>query len=172
MTVDNDQNWYVLRTKPRQEKAVRQLLSEIGVENFLPTRVEEHQYINQRKKKIEVPLITSTCFMRCGAADRFDIVNGLKYKTILVTDRFTKTSMVIPDKQMADFMLVLSLEESHPLQPVDISEGDRVVVTEGEMRGVEGVVAKINGRRHFVLVLNNLASFMLQIPMSSVKKID
>lgn len=172
MTVLNEQNWYVLRTRPRQEKAVRKLLSDIGVENFLPTRVEEHHYVNQRKKKIEVPLITSTCFMRCVATDRFNIVNGLKYKTLLVTDRFTNSSMIIPDKQMSDFMLVLSLCDGRNLQPVEIFEGDRVVVTEGEMRGVEGVVAKINGHRHFMLVLNNLASFMLQVPMSMVKKID
>lgn len=172
MTEVNEQNWYVLRTRPRQEKAVRKLLTDIGVENFLPTSVEEHEYVNQRKKKIEVPLITSTCFMRCAAADRFNIVNGLKYKTLLVTDRFTNSSMIIPDKQMADFKLVLSLSDGRYLQPVEIFEGDRVVVTEGEMLGVEGVVAKINSRRHFMLVLNNLASFMLQVPMSMVKKID
>lgn len=172
MTVVNEQNWYVLRTRPRQEKAVRKLLTDIGVENFLPTRMEEHVYANRRKKKIEVPLITSTCFMRCMAADRFNIVNGLKYKTLLVTDRFTNSSMIIPDKQMADFMLVLSLCDARHFQPVEIFEGDRVVVTEGEMRGVEGVVAQINGRSHFMLVLKNLASFLVRLPMSMVKKID
>ena len=86
MTEVNEQNWYVLRTRPRQEKAVRKLLTDIGVENFLPTSVEEHEYVNQRKKKIEVPLITSTCFMRCAAADR--LADGLCLRAALSVRRF------------------------------------------------------------------------------------
>lgn len=164
--------WYVLKTRPRQEKAVRQLLSECGIENYLPTHLEVHEYVNQRKKTIEVPLISSVCFMRCLPDERFDIVNALKYKTTLLTDRFTNSSMIIPAKQMADFMLVVSMMRHSSLEQVPFMEGDKVVVREGEFKGVEGVVSKVNGHKQFVITLNNLASFVLRIPMSQLQKID
>ena len=93
MTMEQEKSWYVLKTRPRQEKAVRSLLEAYGIDNYLPTRMEEHVYVNRRKKKIEVPLIPSTCFMHCASDRRFAIVNSLKYKTELVSDRFTNSTL-------------------------------------------------------------------------------
>jgi hypothetical protein len=100
----------------------------------------------------------------------YAIVNGLKYKTELVTDHFTNSSMVIPNRQMEDFMRAVAMKDM-ALEQVEITEGDRVVVSEGEFRGMEGVVAKINGHRRFVITLSNLTAFALQIPLSYLKKI-
>ena len=171
MTMAQEKSWYVLKTRPRQEKAVRSLLETYGIGCYLPTRKEEHVYVNHRKKNIEVPLLSSTCFMNCPADQRFAIVNSLKYKTELVTDRFTNSSMVIPDRQMADFMRAVALTDAIAMEQVDITEGDRVMVSEGEFSGIEGVVAKINGRRRFVINLSNLTAFAVQIPISCLKKI-
>ena len=168
--MEQDKVWYVLKTRPRQEKAVRNLLEEYGVENYLPTRKEEHVYVNGRKKTIEMPLLPSTCFMLCAPEQRFAIVNSLKYKTDLLTDRFTNSSMVVPARQMEDFMKAVAMADM-AMEQVDITEGDRVVVSEGEFSGMEGVVAKINGRRRFVISLSNLTAFALQIPLSYLKKI-
>jgi transcription antitermination factor NusG len=168
--MEQDKVWYVLKTRPRQEKAVRSLLEEYGVESYLPTRMEEHVYVNGRKKTIEMPLLPSTCFMLCAPEQRFAIVNSLKYKTDLLTDRFTNSSMVVPARQMEDFMKAVAMADM-AMEQVDITEGDRVVVSEGEFSGMEGVVAKINGRRRFVISLSNLTAFALQIPLSYLKKI-
>lgn len=171
MTMETEKSWYVLKTRPRQEKSVRKLLDEYGIRNYLPTRMEEHVYVNHRKKKIEVPLIPSTCFMQTTPDNRFAVVNSLKYKTELVTDRFTKSSMVVPDRQMEDFMRVVALTSADQMVPVPLVEGDRVMVVEGDFAGIEGVVAKINGRKRFVITLSNLTAFALQLPVSSLKKI-
>ena len=170
MTMEQEKCWYVLKTRPRQEKAVRNLLEDYGIVNFLPTRMEEHVYVNHRKKTIEVPLMTSTCFMLCAPEQRFAIANSLKYKTELMTDRFTNSSMVIPNRQMEDFMRAVAVTDM-VMEQVDITEGDRVVVSEGEFSGMEGVVAKINGRRRFIITLSNLTAFALQMPFSYLKKI-
>ena len=89
----------------------------------------------------------------------------------MLTDRFTNSSMVIPQRQMEVFMRAVALTGAVEMEPVDITEGDRVVVSEGEFSGMEGVVAKINGRRRFVITLSNLTAFALQIPLSYLKKI-
>lgn len=170
LIMEQEKAWYVLKTRPRQEKAVRNLLEEYGIGNYLPTRMETHVYVNRRRKTIEVPLMSSTCFMLCAPDQRFAIVNSLKYKTELLTDRFTNSSMVIPDRQMADFMRAVSMTDA-VMEQVDLTEGDRVVVSEGEFAGIEGVVAKINGRKRFVITLSNFTAFALQLPLSCLKKI-
>lgn len=172
MTMEAEKSWYVLKTRPRQEKSVRRLLEEYGIRNYLPTRIEEHVYVNHRKKKIEVPLIPSTCFMQTTPDSRFTIVNSMKYKTELVTDRFTRSSMVVPDRQMEDFMRVVALTGANELERVPLVEGDKVVVVDGDFAGIEGIVTKINGRKRFVITLSKLTAYALHLPISSLKRIQ
>ena len=54
MLSTNSRKWFVLYTKPRTEIKVSQRLSVLGIENYLPTRVEVRKW-SDRKKKIIVP---------------------------------------------------------------------------------------------------------------------
>ena len=58
MTVLDSKKWFVVYTKPRNEIKVSQRLSVLGVENYTPTRIEERQW-SDRKKKVLVPLLPS-----------------------------------------------------------------------------------------------------------------
>ena len=55
MLSSNSRKWFVLYTKPRTEIKVSQRLSVLGIENYMPTRVEVRKW-SDRKKKIIVPL--------------------------------------------------------------------------------------------------------------------
>ena len=55
---NNSKNWFVVYTKPRNELKVLQRLSILGIEAYVPTKVEVRQW-SDRKKKILVPLLPS-----------------------------------------------------------------------------------------------------------------
>jgi hypothetical protein len=55
---NNSKNWFVLFTKPRNELKVLQRLSILGIEAYVPTKIEVRQW-SDRKKKILVPLLPS-----------------------------------------------------------------------------------------------------------------
>lgn len=55
---DNSKNWFVVYTKPRNELKVLQRLSILGIEAYMPTKIEVRQW-SDRKKKILVPLLPS-----------------------------------------------------------------------------------------------------------------
>ena len=55
---NNSKNWFVVYTKPRNELNVLQRLSILGIEAYVPTKVEVRQW-SDRKKKILVPLLPS-----------------------------------------------------------------------------------------------------------------
>ena len=61
-------NWYVLHTKPRNEKKVEEQLLSIGLNAYCPTK-SEIKFWSDRKKKIEVPLLTSMVLVKLNDKD-------------------------------------------------------------------------------------------------------
>ncbi|WP_274475232.1 UpxY family transcription antiterminator [Mangrovimonas aestuarii] len=85
--------WYVLHTKPRNEKKVALRLQELGITAYCPTRVEMRQW-SDRKKKVEVPLLPSMVLVNLDdklRAKVFDVPGAVRYmfwmgKPAVVTD--------------------------------------------------------------------------------------
>jgi transcription antitermination factor NusG len=63
------QNWLVIRTRPRWEKKVTQLLAAKGIEIFCPLVKERHQWTD-RIKTIDLPLLKSHLFVRINEEQR------------------------------------------------------------------------------------------------------
>ena len=61
-------NWYVLHTKPRNEKKVEEQLLSIGINAYCPKRTEL-KFWSDRKKKIEVPLLPSMVLVKINDND-------------------------------------------------------------------------------------------------------
>lgn len=161
-------NWYVLKTKPRQEKAVRAVLQAMSVEHFLPTTTDFHYYGHGRKKKIETPVLPSMIFVRVEADDRFAVSNNMKYDVHYLVDRNTNSSMIVSDRQMQSFMLVCNTPDVK-LECVDLAEGDRVTIRGGQFDGLQGVVNRINGKKRFCIVLDGLASIAVDLPADQLE---
>ena len=156
-------NWYVLKTKPRQEKAVRTVLQTMGVEHYLPTTTDYHYYGHGRKKKIESPVLSSMIFVHVEADIRFALSNSMKYDVHYLVDRNTNSSMIVSDKQMSDFMRVCNTPEVK-VECVDFAVGDKVTIQGGQFDGLQGVVDRANGKKRFYIVLDGLASIAVDLP--------
>ena len=156
-------NWVVMRTIPRQEKAVRTELQAFGVELYLPTTTDYHYYGHGRKKKIESPVLPSMVFVHVEADDRFAIVNNLKHEVRYLVDRATNSSMVVSDKQMSDFMRVCNVPEVKH-ECVEFAIGDKVTINGGQFDGLQGVVSRINGKKRFIIVLDGIANIAVDLP--------
>jgi len=154
--------WFVLKTLPRQEKKIKEYLDKKNIENFLPLRRELHKYVNGRKKIIVVPILPAAIFVHIDPEIRFDLLRGMKYKVQWMIDLFTGSSMIIPEKQMQNFILLMQYhgEEVEIIQ-TPIQKGTKVLVTGGNFAGIVGEVIKINGERKVVLSLNN--SFFISV---------
>jgi transcriptional antiterminator RfaH len=55
---ESSKKWYVLFTKPNNERKVVERLSKIGLEVYAPTKIVTRQW-SDRKKKVTVPLLPS-----------------------------------------------------------------------------------------------------------------
>ena len=67
-------NWFVIHTKPRFEKKVEERLLSFGIEAYCPTRKEIRLW-SDRKKKVDVPVLSSMVLVRLEEKDVNNVFN-------------------------------------------------------------------------------------------------
>ena len=165
--------WYVARTRARQEKKIKMRLDDLSIENYLPLRSEDHFYRNGRHKRIDVPLLPNLIFIRIEPNLRFSITTNLSdLFAHYVVDKFTHASMVIPDRQMQDFIHVIATQdESIALEDLHLQKGDKVEVIAGVFKGIEGEFMTIKGRKKVLLRIDGLIAYSVEVPNQYLRKI-
>ena len=161
--------WYVARTRHGAELCVRNRLSALGVESFVPTRKRSGY---RGKAMVEEPLLTCLVFLKATKADALDLIHFRGVQADYLFDCATRGLMVVPDKQMEDFRRVFdaSLEEGGLVdQPLQV--GERVRVIRGALRGVEGFVLELLGRTYVVVSLLNCLYARARVPRAWLEKV-
>jgi transcription antitermination factor NusG len=114
---------------------------------------------NGQKKKVLVPAISNLCFVKSSYLDLRSFMDSLgeANPARFIWDKSTRKPLVVPDKQMLDFMKIsLSMsDEVIYLNEVSdkLREGQKVRVKEGPFKGVEGVVVRIRKSRRVMVEL-------------------
>lgn len=162
--------WYVARTRHGSELGVRNKLSALGVESFVPTRTRR---ASRGRNLVEEPLLSSLVFLHATKSDALDLIHFHGINADYIFDCATRKLMIVPDKQMEDFKRVfdLSLEEGG-LVDAPLSVGERVRVTRGCLKGVEGFVLELQGKTYVVVGLLNCLYARARVPRAWLEKIE
>ena len=161
--------WFVARTKHGAELGVRNRLSALGVENFVPTR---RRKASRGKREVEEPLLTCLVFLRATRSRALDLIHFSGVKADYLFDCATRQLMVVPDKQMEDFQRVLDLSILEGgLVDKPLAVGERVRVVRGVLRGVEGYVEELQGKTYVVVSLLNCLYARARVPRAWLEKI-
>lgn len=125
--------WRVLRTKPRQEKVVAQVLEAGGVAHFLP-QVRRVRHYAHRRRETRAPLFPSYVFVR-GPREAAFFAMASK-RVVQIID--------VADQERLDFELAQirrALEIGAGLDPYPyLKEGRRARVRSGPFAGIEGLI--------------------------------
>ena len=161
--------WFVAKTHHGAELGVRNRLTQLGVENFVPTRERRSTRGN---RVVEEPLLTSFVFLRSTKLEALNLVHSCGVKAVLVNDCATHQLMFVADKCMEDFRRVLeaSIEEGG-LMDKPLTVGEKVRVTKGVLKGVEGYVLELQGRIYVVVGLLNCLFARAKVPRAWLEKI-
>ncbi len=162
--------WFVAKTRYfRQEIRLRDELSRRGVDVFVPT-------VSARKSRgagsFEKVLAPNLVFVRATKESACMLVTRDSLPLRFVPDCATRQMMVVPDKQMDDFRRVfdLSLGEGGLIdKPLKV--GERVRVTKGSLKGVEGFVEELLGRTYVVVGLIGCLWARARVPRAWLEKI-
>ncbi len=141
--VMSDLQWYAVYTSSRAEKKVKERLDEQGISNYLPLK-KEIRIWSDRKKKVSIPLIAGYIFVHTSP-EHFTKVSQTQGVVAFLREK--SKPVIIPDNQISRMRLMVD----HALSDVEfihdpLEVGDKVVIRQGELRGLIGDLIEIRGR--------------------------
>ena len=172
--VDNKNiNWYVAHTRVNQELWIKKKLDELGIENFLPQE-EQVREIPLGRKTMRVLLIHGMIFIHTDKATSFSLINDHGLNIVYLKDIEGRHSLIVPDKQMHDFMFLLDFSPSGvEVLNKNLKRGDRVRVIKGPLQGLEGELVRLMGHKRVVIRLEGVVSIATSyIPGSFLERIE
>lgn len=172
MVADNKLNWYAAYTRVNQELLIKKKLDELGIENYLPQE-EQMRETPLGRKKIRVILIHGLIFVRTDKATSFSLLNDYMLNIVYLKDRENRHSLIIPDKQMEDFIFLLDFStDGVEVLNKDLKRGDKVKVVKGPLQGLEGELVRLKGHKRVIVRLDGVVSIATSyIPGSFLEKI-
>ena len=150
--------WYAARVKPHTEKKIKNYFVESEVRHYIPfqTLMVER---DGRRKSVEKPVITGLIFVYTEYASLLTLPQDSGFAMTFMRNLETGKFLVVPDKQMKDFMFVLDFSGSAiPISNENLHRGTRVRIIKGELAGVEGELVRVKGHKRVVIRLEGLFS--------------
>lgn len=144
-------NWYVIYTKPRNEKKVIDRLNEIGIEAYCPLRITKEHY-SDRKKAVAKPLFNSYCFVRLeekNLRDAFKVIGVVRYIY------WCGKPAIIRDIEIEEIKRLLTEYEHDAIKVQTLKPNDRIKIQNGPFKDKEGNIISKKGN-NLILLLSGL----------------
>ena len=165
---DNQKFWYVLYTKPRNEKKVFESLTSAGIEAYLPL-VKTLKQWSDRKKWVEEPLFRSYIFVHIDKSEYFNVLNiyGIvRYIT------FEGKAVPIPENQILAIKQYVGKDFESYDNTQEFNPGDKVEVVKGSLIGLQGRLISIKNKQKVKIEIEAISqSVYLSLPKSFVEVI-
>lgn len=173
--VETQKYWFAARTRDKQEFAVRKYLDKLKSEEdldinyYLPTRTVVSQ-LKYRRKRSEVPVIRNLVFICATKQIACDLSNIYGVRLFYMKDLFTRSMLIVPDKQMEDFMFVMDLNpDGVCFDNESLAVGHKVKVIKGDFIGIEGEVATEANKTYVVIRIKDILTASVKVPKSYLK---
>ena len=170
--------WFAARTRDKQEFTVRKSLDRLKSEEhleldyYLPTRIVISQ-LKYRRKRSEVPVIRNLIFIYATKQTACDLSNVYGVRLYYMKDLFTHSMLVVPNKQMEDFIFIMDLNPdgvSFDSEPFAI--GNKVKVIKGDFSGIEGEIATQANKTYVIIRIKGVLVASIRVPKSYLKLIN
>lgn len=132
-------NWYAVYTRPKCEKKVADLLTRKKIEAYCPvTTVIKHW--SDRKKSVQEPLFNSYVFVRMDTGEQIPIKQT---SGIINLVYWLGQPAVINEEEIETIKEFLQQYENVKLEKASVNCNDRVRITSGPLRHMEGDVLEV-----------------------------
>ena len=171
MTISNqaDKKWYAIYTRPRSEKKVHELLLQNGFNSYLPLMTTVRQW-SDRKKKVQLPLISSYVFVKTNENNLKNIlpINGV----VRILKHLGKPA-IIKDYEIENLKILLEDNDNiNFIKDIQLKMGDSVIVEKGVFKGLVAECLMIKGKYRVIVRIEALGNLIeVNVPLSYIKKI-
>jgi transcription antitermination factor NusG len=162
-------NWFAVVTSPRHEKSVLAHLESHAIHAFLPTCSSERVWRNRTRQVITLPLFPTYLFVRMQPRERGRVLGAPGVRHIVGTCR---GPLPVDDAEIDALRKTLDSAHVEPY-PGPLAIGQRVQVTEGAMRGVQGILLRQKNTLRLIIsvqLINQHAS--IEVDASIIEPLD
>jgi transcription antitermination factor NusG len=138
--------WFALRVRTGCEKTATCLLGELGYERFLPVYSARRRW-SDRVQTVELPLFPGYVFSRFALADRLTV---LKVSGVIHIVGVGRTPVPVDNAEIASIQAIINSGLAAQPWPF-VRIGDAVLIEDGPLRGVEGIVSEVTKRCRLVV---------------------
>ena len=142
--------WFVIWTESRAEKKVEARIAALGLSPWLPTVKERHRW-SDRWREVVCPLFPGYLFARATLVEWHAV---LRTPGVLTVVKVNGRPALLADGFVAGLRDAIERTGVTPeavSDAVDYSPGDEVIVQEGALKGVRGVVRERRSGRQLVI---------------------
>lgn len=148
-------SWFVIWTESRAEKKVEARIAALGLTPWLPTIKERHRW-SDRWREVVCPLFPGYLFARAGVVEWHRV---LRTPGVLTVVKQEGRPALLDGGFVARLREAIERTGAAPEQvadAVDYRPGDEVIVQEGALKGVRGVVHERRGGRQLVIWVSEI----------------
>jgi len=156
---DTTPRWWAMSATFNRSMQAQAFIDETtDAQAFVPM-VSELKVVGGKKTRRRRPAVSNLIFVRATDAGVQRIKDRLEYLQFMCnTEGGRRIRIVVPDKQMDDFIAVAGDAEERAIyfDPAELhlQKGDRVRIHGGVFDGVEGHFVKVQGRRRKMVVVS------------------
>lgn len=141
-------NWYVLYSKPRNEKKVTERLSEQGFDVYCPLIKTLRQW-SDRKKKVQLPMFPGYVFVHISETERMQVLQD--YGVLNFVFWLGKPAKV-RDNEIEAIKEIAENGNEVKIHTSSFEVGQLVTIPDGPFKGMSGKIDKLDKRKIIVLV--------------------
>jgi transcription antitermination factor NusG len=162
---DSKEPWWVAKIKPRQEKALACDFMNLAVDYYLPmfTKVVRRKDNNKPRKSV-LPLFSGYISFS---------TDKKRLREVLSTGRIVNIIEIRHQKRFIEELsqIYSALEQGITLEPfIEVyPTGTHVLVNSGPLRGIQGVIYKIQNKNKLILSVEGLGRAAVSVDMAQVK---
>lgn len=143
-------SWFVIWTESRAEKKVEARIAALGLSPWLPTVKERHRW-SDRWRDVVCPLFPGYLFARTRSVEWHKV---LRTPGVLTVVKREGRPALLADAFVAGLRDAIERNGAAPERVAEVKDyrrGDEVIVQEGVLKGVRGVVRERRSGRQLVI---------------------
>ena len=161
--MQNNKNWHALYVSSRQEKKVQDTLLKKGIEAYTPIMKTMRQW-SDRKKMVELPLINGYVFAHISQLEQDKTIQT---KGVVNFVRSEGKIAIVRDIEIERLKQLINLGYQMEAQGINnnYKQGDKVKITSGVLKNVEGFVVESKEGRFIDVLLESIGqSIRVKLP--------
>ncbi len=159
--------WYAVFVRSNQEKQVAAYLNGLRMEHYVPCCTSLRQW-KDRRVKLEMPLFPGYLFVRLPLQEQMKVLT-IRQVVSLVGRKNSPSP--ISDEEIAGIRAGVEHGNAEPHEYLEA--GQRIVITDGVMCGMEGILLTVRSRARVVISLRSIGrAFVVEVGADCVRPLS